>query len=207
MSADSVLSEAGTIETAPSMASHEPVLISMDEAARTTATLIEVRDTIQSFGISFYADGDMKHAPDYSYENWQKEKLIKAYTPIVHRANLTISPWVDVLVAEAICTGPLIALTFKNRNLRLENERMAKKIAELQREKNSPENVYAQKSTRTDGKNVWTVDKSGYFTYTPKNTYIPKEKRTEKPTLTTENYDLLVKHNGKEMIDKIFNVN
>lgn len=180
--------------------------LSPDQAARNTEILMDARDTIQSFGISYFSDGDLKHANLYSYQDWQKQRLIKAWTPIIQKLNINVTPWLDVIVAEAVCTAPLLGLAAQNRKLRLENEKQAQKIAALQKQ-NEEYSSIRNKDVRTDNRNAWSVDENGFFKYNAKgNAYIKGADRFEKAELNERNYELLVKHNGKELIDKIFKI-
>lgn len=202
MSTESVATPEGIV-AAPEPVQTEKPPMSFDEAGRNTEILMEIRDTVQSHGISFFSEGDLSHAQEYAYTDWQKARLIKAWTPIVQKLNLKVSPWLDVLVAEAICTAPMVALAAKNRELRLKNEEMAAKIRRMEKQESQ---APRQKDVRTDGKNAWSVDENGYFMYTAKGVYIKKQDRREKPELTETNYEMLVKHNGKEHIDKVFKI-
>lgn len=204
MSADSIMTDTGTIEVTPQSVNTENTALTDEEVRRNTKTLIDFRDNVQGYGISYISDGDLQHANLYQYSQWQKNKLVEAWMPIIAKTGLRISPWVDVLMAEVICTGPLVGLCLQNRKIRLENEQMKKKIVEMQANMSVLQHEY--KDARTDSKNAWKVDGNGNFEYTPKGTYIKLNDRNEKPELTPANYTLLCKHNGKELIDKIFNI-
>lgn len=207
MSVDSAVTEAGSIVTNPVAPGSEDSAVMTDLEARTqTKNLIEFRDGVQSFGISWISEGNLSNAPAYQYKDWQKNKLIDAWTPIVAQYNLKLSPWANVVMTELICTAPLVGLAFQNRKLRLEIEQLKAKFQQTSAFKTAATAAGEYKDARTDSKTSWTIDEDGYFTNTPKGTYIRKTDRSEKPTLTPENYELLVKHNGKEFVDKALKI-
>ena len=182
----------------------EAPLQNIDLAKRNTEILVNFRDGLQSFGISIYADGDFKHYDLYQYEQWQKDRLVQAWLPIVQQMGITVSPWLDVIMAEVVCTGPLVGLAFSNRKYRMENERLKKELEASRATKESKISDAVISADRPDGKNAWTVDVDGFFHYTNKGTYLKKEGRVLRPKLTPENYEMLCKHNGKEYIDRVF---
>ena len=70
-----------------------------------------------------------------------------------------------------------------------------------------PVPVSTPTAQREDFKKRWLVDERGFFTHDSRGTYLPQANRIERPALTQVNYDLLIKHNEKAYIDKIFKVN
>lgn len=203
MSADSLINEDGTIETKPQPIESNDGM-SDDEARRQTKMLIDFRNSAQSLGISWFSDGDLTNSQAYEYKDWQKNKLVEAWTPIVAQYNLRLSPWANVIMCEMICTGPLVGLAVQNRKLRKQIESLKAQLQKSEEYRKSNEVEF--KPVRTDSKTAWTIDQNGYFQYTPKGTYLKKEERNEKPIPTPEAYELLVKHNGKEFVDKALNI-
>ncbi|MBS1628835.1 MAG: hypothetical protein JST27_02140 [Bacteroidetes bacterium] len=57
-----------------------------------------------------------------------------------------------------------------------------------------------------DSKRMWDIDANGFFTQGAAGKYIPAAQRREKPLLKPEVYEKLCKWNGKEKVDRIFNV-
>lgn len=206
MSVDSTVVENTIVATPQAPTPSQPIGLTPDQAARNTEILMDARDTIQSFGISYFSDGDLKHSNLYAYQDWQKQRLIKAWTPIVQKLNINVTPWLDVIIAESICTAPLVGLAAQNRKLRLENEKQAKRIAELQA-KETEHLGSRNRDVRTDNKNAWSIDENGFFKYNAKgNQYLKKDDRHEKVQLTDANYTMLVKHNGEELVNKVFKI-
>lgn len=158
------------------------------------------RQTIQGLGINFYADGNIKAPEQYYYKPFQFNQLVDAWMPLVQQANIKFPPIFNILAVEAACSGPLLGLMNQNRKMRKQIEAMSRKMAQM--EKDVAVAVSARKPTKTQ----WKVDKNGYFEYTPANTYIAIEDRTEKPEMTDENYKLLVDANGPDHIHKVFNL-
>lgn len=207
MSVDSSIIEGGGIVTNPvSPGASEDAAMTDIQARAQTKTLIEFRDGVQSFGISWFSDGNLSNAPMYQYKDWQKNKLIDAWTPIVSEYNLKLSPWANVIMTELICTAPMVGLAFQNRKLRIENEKLKAQLQQSETFRESATAAGDYKDVRTDSKTKWTIDVDGYFTHTPKGNYIGKPERSEKPQPTPENYELLVKHNGKEFVDKALKI-
>ncbi len=176
------------------------------EAWDNTETLFNLRETVQSYGLSYYVDGNFKYANQYDYDPEEKQRLIRAWSRVIGHYHIKVSPWVDVLMTEAVCTGPLVALAYNNRTQRIELDRQREEIQRLRSENERLQSRSAEPELRKDTKTQWKVDENGRFEYTVANTYIPKGSRHDKPELTPESYDLLVKHNGKEHIDKVFSI-
>lgn len=214
-SADTVLNDETQLpeispEAAPISSGNEKPKISEKDAWDNAETLMTLRETVQSYGLSWYCDGSFKNAEQYEYQPEEKRRLIKAWSKVVGHYNITISPWVDVIVTEAVCTGPLIALAYNNRQQRIELERQREELQRLRRENaelREEKTVSDTPTLRRDTKTAWKVDENGFFEYTEAGTYIPKARRVEKPPLTPDAYELLIKHNGKSHVDKVFNIN
>lgn len=193
--------------------------MSEQDALKQTRTLMDMRETGQALLIAQIADGRLDGYKQYCYAPWQKDLLVEAWAPLVQSAGITVNPWIKVMYAEGISTGPLIVLTVKNRNLRMENDRLKAQIRKM--EKRDPGEVKISGSdtvgsaipappgvqTRYDIKTFWKVDDNGFFEYNIDKVYIPKPHRKVKPMLTPENYALLCKHNTKERIDRIYKIN
>lgn len=202
MSADSVINDDGNIEINTTINEQEERTepVANTEAKATVKMLIDFRENIQSYIISYISDGNLNESEKYTYQPSQKNKLIEAWTPIIEKYKIRFSPWWNVIISEAICTGPLIALAAKNREYRLEIEKLRNKI------KNENSIEINTNNTRSDTKTAWKVDTNGYYEYSPQRVYIKKEDRTERPVINEETYELLCRHNGKEYIDNIFKI-
>lgn len=203
-SADTVINEETNLPevVATEAATDSRPPLTEKEAWDNTETLINLRETVQSYGLSYYVDGNFKNAAQYDYEADEKQRLIRAWSRVIGHYNVRVSPWVDVIITEAVCTGPLVALAYNNRSQRIELEKQRAEIQRLRRENEKLQN--AASNDRRDTKTHWKIDDNGYFEYTIANTYLPKGKRSEKPKLTPENYELLVKHNGKDFVNNAF---
>jgi hypothetical protein len=193
---------------------------SMDEneALAETRKLMDMRETGQALLISFVADGSAAGYQKYNYEPWQKDLLVRAWAPIIQSKNLRVNPYLQILYAEGISSGPLFVLMFKNRKIRMENEDLRRQVQQLNREKMQMQQATAAASPgnevppprnvqiRSDIKTLWKVDDNGFFMHgTDKaRTYIPEPQRKDKPVLTPDNYERLCKHNTKARIDLIF---
>lgn len=200
MSVDSTINDNGQIEI-DAQNYEEETPTDIDNLS--VKTFIDFRSDLQAYAISQIADGNFNQADNYKYKDWQKNKLIEAWTPIFQTYKVSFSPWINVIMSEAVCTAPLIGLALQNRKLRIENEKLKKELSK----KNNEDNVQAPaEPDRPDIKTSWKVDEQGYFEFDKNKKYIKKDERKEKPKLTQENYALLCKHNGKENIDKIYNI-
>lgn len=189
------------------------------DAIKHTRTLMDMRETAQALIIAQIADGKMDEYKKYLYSPWQKELLIDAWAPLIQSAGLTVNPWVKVLYAEGVSTGPLVILTAKNRNLRLENEQLKARIRQMKAQESGEVKITATPAantnipapsnlqTRYDIKTYWKVDDNGFFEFNIDKVRIPIPHRKVRPQLTPENYRLLCKHNTKERIDRIFKIN
>lgn len=209
-SADIVIDEdTGTPEIidnlSPAGKGREP--LSESDAMKQTETLMDMRETAQSLALSYIAEGDLSRFEAYKYEPWQKRLLVEAWTPLIQQWGLRVNPFIKILYAEGISTGPIAMLAINNRKQRLRIEEQAQEISRLRNENSSLKtNNIVEFKTRNDAKNLWLVDEAGYFQYTPAGKYIKKDERSEKPDLSPDNYKQLVKYNGKAEIDKIFNI-
>ena len=211
-SADTVVNEAGTPEVNidRSIAAGDQPPMDESEAMKQTRTLMDMRETAQSLGLSYIADGSLDGYERYKYETWQKNLLVEAWTPIIQSMGIRVNPWLKVLYAEGISTTPIAVLAFNNRKARLKIEQQAAYIRHLEHENANLKTTTPpppSKPLRNDTKNQWAVDENGYFENTIAGKYIPKATRKEKPDLTPEAYELLCKHNGKDFIDDVFHIN
>lgn len=209
LSADTILDEAsGTIEPHPDAPDMDTgpgaEKMTEQEAKSHTRTLIDMRDTIQSMALAFIGDGNLKQYTLYKYQEWQKQLLEDAYSPLISKMGLKVPMGVKILYAEAVTATPLFALAVQNRKYRLENEELK---AQLRRKK---QKEAAQKTAvlRRDVATLWKIDENGYFTNRndKKMSYIKAADRNERPGLSDEEYRLLCQHNGKEFVDKVFNI-
>lgn len=217
-SADTVIDEeTGVMEQPEALeggAASQPLTApqSLDE----TATLMDMRETAQAMGIAWYADGDIRAFEQYKYEPWQKKLLIEAWAPLVAQAGLKIGVGPKILYAEAMSSGPLIAMMIKNRKHRKELEAAREliasqnaRIAALEGRQSDepsagPSGQAAQQ--RPDTKKGWQIKDDGTFYFDSSGVYAKKTGPQERPSLNPESYRLLVKHNGKEKVDRIFKI-
>ncbi len=172
------------------------------EAENETAKWMRFRENLQAYGISWYADGSFAGAEKYTYKPHQFNQLVKAWSPVVQRANVRLPPMADIALAELMCTGPLIGLMNQNRKYRKELAAARAQNEQLKQQLSDDLNK------RRDAKYLWEIGENeigdyGYFTRTPAGTYLAKDKRTERPKLTPENIELLIKHNGKAAVDRL----
>ncbi len=209
LSADTIINnDTGTIEPHPDApdtgAAPGAEKMTEAEAKSHTRTLIDMRDTIQSMALAFIGDGTLKQYTLYQYQEWQKQLLEDAYSPLISKMGLKVPMGVKILYAESVTATPLFALAVQNRKYRLENEELK---AKLRRQK---QKEAAQKTAvlRRDVATLWKIDENGYFTNRAdkKMSYITQKERTERPGLSDEEYRLLCQHNGKEFVDKVFNI-
>lgn len=184
------------------------VQMSDADADMNTEILMSMRESAQAFGLAYYVEGSVNTWEKYTYPAEQKRNLVRAWSRIIQKANIRVSPWLDVVQAELFATAPLLALAHTSRQQRIKLERQAAEIARLQRENADFANKVSAKAggQRSDSKTSWKIDENGYFQYTPAGAYIKQENRKEKPDASAENYQLLVKHNGKEFTDKALNI-
>jgi len=186
----------------PGVSPPEKEPLSDKEAEENTEVLMDIRETVQSYGLSLYIDGTFRHAEDYEYSPEARRKLIKAWSRVIGHYRMRVSPWMGVIMAEGVTTGPMIAAVVKQKR---EIKELRAKVAHYEARERGTGIPHAA-ITRRDTKTHWKVDENGYFEYTESNTYIPKKNRKMKPELTQENYELLCKHNGREYVDSIFNI-
>ena len=191
----------------------EPEPISEQTAHDNTKTLIEIRENLQAFGLSYLSEGNIKGFQDYKYKQWEKDLLIDAWRPIVQNMNITVSPWIKVAYSEAIATTPLVNLAMKNRKLRLQNEQYKAEIEQLKNNLNTEEYeakimpLTSNTERNPDNKNAWVIDSEGYYTYNAKgNKYFKKEDRKEKCVINPEILPKLIEVNSKETIEKEFGI-
>jgi hypothetical protein len=204
-SADSVIQDDGTIEVPP-----PPKVVEELEdktAATNTAMFMDIREMVQGGLISLFADGSITEWERYKYDEAQKKQLIKAWEPLIKKSGIRVSPWMNVLITEGMCSAPLVALAVQNRKMRQENERLRKEIIAERRKNNvTTEMKVPQGSARFNNKNAWKIDENGYFIYKAdgKSTnYMPQPKRKERPRLPHD-YDMLIKYNDKDFVHKVF---
>lgn len=210
LSADSAVNEdTGEVEITTTLpeGSGKPDLTD-NEAEVNTEILMSMRESAQAFGLSYYVDGTLKDWEKYKYPTDQKRNLIRAWSRIIQAAGIRVSPWMDVVQAELFATGPIVALAFTSRRQRLTIEKQAAEIARLQKENAEFSSTVNTKAAgiRSDSKAGWKIDEKGFFEFTPAGSYIKKDQRREKAEPTPENYQLLVKHNGKEFTDRALNI-
>lgn len=182
----------------------EPQKMDETEARKQTVTLMTMRQTLQSYGIAWYADGSFKTemANQYNYAPADFNKLVDAWAPVVQTANIRVPPFANILLTEAICTGPLIGLMAQNRKMRKELEYYKNK------ERKEKAETVRNFNKRPDTKTAWGLGFNeagvyGYFTHQANGTYIPKQHRKQRPELTPETIELIKKHNGDDAITRL----
>ena len=179
---------------------------SMDD----TAFFMEARELAQAAGLAWMSDGFYKipeKHKQYMYSPDQKAMLVDAWAPVIQKAGIKASPVMKILIAEGMCSGPIVGLAIQNRQYRMENEELKAKVAKMERQNQTQSQVQQSRSERKDNKNAWTIDQNGFFTYAPdgKSTnYLSIDKRNKKPK--PGDYDQLVKWNGKDLVHEILNI-
>lgn len=198
--------ETGEITVTPNpMTSGAVAELTDAEALENTRILMDMRESGQAFGLAYYVEGSVNSYEKFLYSQPQKNNLIRAWSKIVAKNNIRVNPWFDVIQAELFATGPLVAAAVAARNERLAHERTKAELRKSQAKNEEYERqARSAEPTRRDTIKQWEVDDNGFFTHAATNAYIRIENRIEKPRLTKENYDMLVKHNGREKIDRIF---
>ena len=179
------------------------------EASSSASDFIELREMVQAAGIAFIADGSITNADKYLYDEAQRKKLIQAWSPIIQKSGIKISPWFKVLAAEATCTGPIVALAFENRKYRKEADRMRREIEELKAQQGNisfSKNEVGAPSIRRDNKNAWRIDANGFFEFDAEGVQrIKIADRKKKPKLPSD-YEQLIKHNGKDFVHQVLKI-
>lgn len=174
------------------------------EAYKQARTFMEIRQQVQAFGFTLWGDGKWGLSKEYFYDKESFENLVEAYAPLAQQLNVRIPSGLKIVTAELFATGPLVALAKKNAEYRKRAELADKRAA------NAEAQLKKIISARKDTKTAWKLGVNGngvygYFAHTPSGAYIPNADRTERPELTDENIQLLIKHNGKAAIDKLLN--
>lgn len=174
---------------------------SEDDAIKNTQILMDIRETVQAYGISWFCDGSISEHVQYLYSKGDKDKLVRAWAPIVQQAGLRVPPMANVLVVEAICSGPIIAMGIQNRKYRMQAEKYKAEL-DAERVKNGKE------PTRGDTQRDWLIHSNGFFQWSNKTgkwIYQPKDSAKERPDISEKGiYERLVKHNPKLDIDSIY---
>lgn len=219
LSADSVVDEATGDITTPAPAAPEREPMSEAEITSKTKRLIQFRDFVQSRLLAWGA-GDINRTEEFKLEGWEVDMLCDVYHDLIRDLGY-IPKWFDVLIAESMVLIPRALKVFNYRKLENENKRLKQQIAYLQQAQAQAQQQQqyqpaAQTAAsmpaatpakqRSKAKTAWLIDENGFFQYTPGLQYLKAPERREKPQLTQENYELLVQHNGKEFVDKIFKI-
>lgn len=194
-----------------------------EEAKKKTARLLQFREFIQKWLLALAAGNPtIEGTSAFVFEKWEFDMLCDVYHNVVVGLGY-IPKWFDILITEAMVMTPKIMKVFNIRKMKadlaakdaqLEASRqreaaMQRKIEELQSQGNNhfqQEAGTTQTWTRPDFAKYWALDADGYFE-TGQGGYIKKELRTERPDITIpEVYQLAVKHNGLEKVNRIFNL-
>ena len=177
------------------------------EALENTEMFMHLREGAQSAALAYFVDGALSESEKYNYPEPQFKKLVAAWRPMIQRAGLRFSPWINIVITEVTCTGPLVMVAIEAHRYRKEVEelRARNKAQEAKINQFEKKEVFESQKRSADSQNKWKVDNLGYFTYNSAGTYIKAPLRHEKPNLTRD-YELLCRHNGKEFIDKVFKV-
>lgn len=161
---------------------------------------MRMRDMLQSKGLAFIAGRPEIH-DTFKMEKWEFDWYCEVYESVVQDLGY-IPKWLEIVLAEAFIMTPKIMAVINIRN-------EAKKIEKYQAaHQYTAATIQATGSgsapQREDFKTRWIVDVNGYFTHDARGKYIPQGDRMERPIINEVNYNLLVKHNGAELIEKIF---
>lgn len=163
--------------------------------------LMRGRDMLQAHALAILAK-QPKEYKQFKLESWEFEMLCDAYAETVASIG-HIPPWINIVIAEAVIMIPKVVSVF---DLRKKNQKLKEQKAEilaLRAEKAALEKA-VKSASRKDVATLWKVDENGYFMYLPNSQYLKADLRSEKPDLTPENYEQLVKYNGEEYIKKVF---
>lgn len=215
-SADTIITETGE-ELLPAPETHSaPDADLLPPTKRTlddTALMMDVREMAQAAGLAWLSDGFSAIAEKhklYLYTPDQKSMLVEAWAPTIQKSGIKVSPALKIMMAEAICSGPIVALAYQNRTYRLQVEELQAEIARRDKklQQDLPLNLYnavSKASSRQDNKNAWTLDANGLFKYDPdgkSTSYLAVEKRKQRPRIP-DDYEQLCKYNGKEKVHEI----
>ena len=177
------------------------------KAKSKTQRLLKFRDYVQKllFG---YLSGDMSLQPTFGLQQWEFDMLEDIYNEQLAAIG-HVPKWLDILITEVMILLPRALKALDNRKLKAENERLAAKIAEMERNQashfNAPEPLASD--FRTDAKKWWELDANGYFMY-DKSGYLKAEDKKHRPDITDPHqYEMAIKYNGKDKIHRIFNLN
>ena len=207
-SADTIINDEGIKE--PNPVNLDPVRETIDpqEAKNKTERLLKIRDQLQSRLLAFAARQPENHK-SFTLDKWEFDWLVDVYSEIVGDFG-TIPVWVEILLVESCIMGPKIMAVLDSRRKEKIIEQQAAEISRLRNEQNGfqqNETPAPSKGTnRPDAKKYWQVNAEGRFLYDMHGNYVKDGESKEKPELTPENYNQLVKYNGVERINKIFNI-
>lgn len=199
LSADTVINEdTGAAEIKDTIQPLTAEKMAPEVARKKVEQFMKMRDMLQSKGLAFAA-GDPQLARQFKMEQWEFDWYCEVYADVVAEMG-EIPKWVEIILAEAFILGPKIKTVLDIR--KEANE--ARRLAAHQYRENPAAAASATVAQREDFKKRWQVDENGFFTHTEKGQYIPQGKRKERPVMNQVNYDLLVKHNGADFIQQVF---
>jgi hypothetical protein len=208
-SADTLVDQqTGEQQQPDSVAKPAPVRPKMDatEAKSKTERFLKFRDFLQSRGLAWGA-GDMDKYEEFAMQEWEFAMLADVYNDVILSMGY-IPKWFDIAIAEIMVLAPRIVKVFNHRKLQKKVVQLEAKIKAMESKANNHFQTAADPNAdfRTDLKKWWQVDNEGFFMY-DKGGYVTKENKKDKPDVSDpQQYELAIKYNGKEKIDRIFNI-
>lgn len=188
---------------APAVEPESKPQLSESDALKNARMMMEIRESLQATGIAFWVDGQPQGYQQYLYPGDEKERLAKAWAPIIQQQNLHVSPWLHIATTEIMCTGPLVALAINNRKYRKQLEVAMQENAALKSKLNDTQKLSPRYTEPSQ--NRWLVNDNGFFVRTEKGQYLAKEKQKQKPDFSIEQtLPLLIQHNGEERVKQIY---
>lgn len=176
---------------------------------------VAIRDIVVSMAFAFYVK-DFNKFTNFMLTKEQKENLVIVYSKYPELFART-PKYLDLIVAE----GMVLFATFKAAQ-------NFKKAQQLAQQATQPPPYYQQQQQYTpppqqapppppmavaavntlpviDGRKYWFIDENGFFEYEPlKRNYVKKADRIKADP--AQHYEILAATNGKENIDRIFNL-
>jgi hypothetical protein len=169
------------------------------EQSRSKAeSFIRFRDMLQSRGLALAA-GKIELHEQFKLEKWEIDMYVDLYAEMLQEFG-EIPKWVEIMIVEGMILGPKIA---KVISLRREMKQI-QSIKSQSMDYSTAVNSTGEKPQREDFKKRWLVDDAGFFTHDARGYYVPQSKRAERPIINAVNYELLIKHNERELIERVF---
>ena len=179
------------------------------QATAKAQSLIQKRDFVQKFGLSYLADGNTDRAEEFALNSTEFNMLVDLYKP--HMGRFGNPPWwLGFLIVEGFVMGPKIAKILDYRKLRKENDTLREQLqrAHLSASAvaaNSAASASGKRLRRRDTKTLWTVDSLGRFVHDTRSKYLKAKDRHERADYNLDS-DRLKKHNKADLLKQAFNL-